>query len=287
MPFDNLDVGKWVKVIENVRPFPHVVGLLIRKIDDPEADIKDIEDLVGKDVVIAAKVLKMANSAYYGFPKSIDNLHDAILILGMNTIKSIVIAIFTKSVMNVDASGYGLVDKGDLWKHSVLVASGARYIAKKLKLQNIERFFVAGLLHDIGKVVISEIIQKYKMDVIRYMLFKNMDIPSIEDEIVGINHNILGEMLAKFWNFPDFISQIIKYHDDPLSAPDSIKNDVLVVSSANKFSYKFVQKNLVNLGIPQMHVSKGMEYLKLLKLDDQFEDILGNMSKFLDAFLEV
>ncbi len=277
---------KWNKIVEKVTPLPAIVNILLSKFDDPEVNVEEVENLISKDPILALKVLKMANSAYYGFPRSIVSIKEAILVLGLNTVRSIVLTVAMRSIMNVDASGYGFTTKKELWEHSLLVASGAKYIAKKLKYNNPEKFFIAGLLHDIGKIVLSEVMSRHKIDVIKYMVFKKMKIHEIENQIAFISHNVLGEKLGNYWNLPEFFVKVIRYHDEPFLAPEEIRKDIIVVSASNELSYKFVGSALSSLMITEIRLKTAEIYLTELGLQDTKEEILEVMSKALDISLE-
>lgn len=280
-------ISKWSKVIENIAPLPFIVGMLLQKLEDPDVSVKDIENILSRDPLLVAKVLKMANSAYYGFPRSIATVREAVIILGINTVRSICLAVSIKSVMDVDASGYWFGNFKGLWEHSLLVGSGARIVAKKLKLNDPEKFFVAGLLHDIGKVILSSVVKEYKLQILKNLIFGNKSISQSEEDFVGISHNIVGYLLANYWNLPQFISDIILYHDDPLNAPREIIENVLVVSSANELSYNFVSEDLKQIGLSERRDSKGSEYLGSLGLLKEKDSILESMRKILETELEV
>ncbi|MCS7299395.1 MAG: HDOD domain-containing protein [Spirochaetia bacterium] len=274
---------KWNKIIEKTPPLPFVVNTLLNELDNPDVDIKKIEEIIEKDTLLVTKVLRMANSAYYGFPRSIATVKEAIIVLGFNTIRSIVLAISIKSVMNVDVSGYWMGSMKGLWEHSLLTAGGARVIAKKLKLQDPERYFVAGLLHDIGKIILSSIAKEYKVQFLKNFLFYNKTISQSEEEIIGISHNMVGYLLANYWNLPQFIAEVILYHDDPSKAPEIIRKDITVVSAANELSYNFIPENLIEIGVSDKKNKKAEEYLSYLSILNERDSILGAMKKFIQV----
>lgn len=284
---DEEQLQKWNKIIENTSPLPFVVNILLQKLEDPEANISDVEDVLEKDPLLVTKILKMANSAYYGFPRTIGTVREAIIVLGLNTIRSIALAVSIKSIMNVDVSGYWFGGVRGLWEHSVLTASGARIIAKKLKFQDPEKFFVAGLLHDIGKIILSSIAREYKVQFLKNFIFHNKSISQSEEEMIGISHNLVGNMLANYWNLPQFISDVILYHDDPMGAPENIRRDVLVVSSANELSYNFISEDLKEMGLTEKRNKKALEYLSILGIAREYKSIVEQMKKVLDISPEV
>jgi len=278
---------KWNKIIENTAPLPTVVSILLERIDDPKSNVKDLEILIEKDPILTSKILKMANSAYYGYPKTIASIKEAIIILGTNVIRSICLAVVTKSMMNVDSSGYFFNKPTGLWEHSVLVASGARTISRILKVDDPEKYFVGGLLHDIGKIILSHEVKPHRLQILKYLLFREVTISEIESEIIDISHNVVGEMLANYWNLPKFISNIIRYHDNPYESPNEIFNDVLIVSCANELSYNFISDDLKEIGFSNKRMAFADKYLKELGVKKEKEFILKSMAKSIEIFSEV
>lgn len=279
---DEEQLIKWNKIIENSVSLPFVVSILLQKLADPEANIGEIEEILEKDPLLVAKVLRMANSAYYGFPRTISTVREAIIVLGLNTIRSIVLAISIKSVMNVDVSGYWFGNMRGLWEHSILTAGGARVIAKKLKFGDPERYFVAGLLHDIGKIVLSDIAKEYKVQFLKNFIFHDKTLSQSEEEIIGISHNMVGYLLANHWNLPQFISDVILYHDDPASAPEYVRRDIIVVSCANELSYNFIPEDFKEFGVADKKNQKANDYLSYLGILKEKQNILDSMKKVLD-----
>jgi putative nucleotidyltransferase with HDIG domain len=278
---------KWNKIIENTAPLPTVVSMLLERIDDPKSNVKDLEILIEKDPILTSKILKMANSAYYGYPKTIASIKEAIIILGTNVIRSICLAVVTKSMMSVDSSGYFFNKPTGLWEHSVLVASGARTISRILKVDDPEKYFVGGLLHDIGKIILSHEVKPHRLQILKYLLFREVTISEIESEIIDISHNVVGEMLANYWNLPKFISNIIRYHDNPYESPNEIFNDVLIVSCANELSYNFISDDLKEIGFSNKRMAFADKYLKELGVKKEKEFILKSMAKSIEIFSEV
>jgi len=199
---------------ENMPALPDIVNKVLEEIDNPNTNAKDMEAIISKDPVLTAKVLKMSNSAYYGYSREIVTLSEAIIILGLDTLKSLVIAASAFKSLNKDYSGYGL-SKGDLWRHSLATALAARLIAKQKNQQDLEKFFVAGLLHDIGKVLLTKYIGEY-IDAIKQLVkMRDISFDIAEKEIIGFNHADVGAEIANYWKLPPLFYDVIKYHHSP------------------------------------------------------------------------
>jgi HD-like signal output (HDOD) protein len=147
----------WDKIIsesENLPVLPDIINKVLQEIDSETSNPDSFQKIISQDPVLTAKVLKMSNSAYYGFSREISTISEAVLILGMDTLKSLAIAASAVKLLNRDVVGYGL-GEGGLWKHSLAAAMSATLIAKQMNIKDAEKYFVAGLLHDIGKILLS------------------------------------------------------------------------------------------------------------------------------------
>ncbi|MGC8718215.1 MAG: HDOD domain-containing protein, partial [bacterium] len=169
---------------------------------------------ISGDEALVANVLKLANSAYYGFPRRVVSITEAIVILGLNTLRSVIYTYFSKNYLNREVKGYSLA-KGELWRHSIACAIISREIARKNRLGDIESYFVAGVLHDIGKIIIGEYLEGEYETVIRRVTEENLPFDIVEKEVLGFSHPQIGGVLAKRWNLPEFLIDGIRYHHEP------------------------------------------------------------------------
>ncbi|MBC7348287.1 MAG: HDOD domain-containing protein, partial [Clostridia bacterium] len=120
----------------------------MRLTEDPDSTAADLNGVIGQDQALTAKILRLANSAYYGFPRRIGTITEAVILLGFNTIRNLVLTASVSQVLQREAPGYGLA-KGELWRHALTSAMAARLLARKVRYRGAEEAFVAGLLHDI------------------------------------------------------------------------------------------------------------------------------------------
>lgn len=211
---EKLTLDTLVNRIENLPALPYVISLVIKKIEDPRSSISDITKAMSGDEGLVANVLKLANSAYYGFPRRIVSITEAVVILGLNTLKSIVYTTLAKNMLGREVKGYAL-DRGELWRHSVACGIICREIARKNRLGDIEAYFVAGLLHDIGKIVLGDYLEKEYEEVVRLVNESLKPFNEIEREVLGFDHAEVGGLLAKKWNLPEFLVDAIRYHHCP------------------------------------------------------------------------
>ena len=148
-----------VEAVNDMPALPHIVLKVMELTEDPNATAQDINAVLNQDQGMTAKVLRLANSAFYGFPRRIATITDATLFLGFKTVRSIVMAASVSDILSKEMTGYALAP-GELWRHSQCVAMAARHIAKKNKSALVDLAYTAGLLHDIGKVILNDMVKE-------------------------------------------------------------------------------------------------------------------------------
>lgn len=208
-----------VQAIRDLPALPEVVVRVMRMTEDPRSDAQSIAKVIATDQAMAARVLKLANSAFYGLPRRVSTLSEAVVILGFRTIKNLAIAASTFELLNREVAGYWL-QRGELWRHSLACAIGAQLIARKVRLPVIEEAFVSGLLHDIGKVAINLFVREQFDQIMERALQERIPFVEAEQAVLGFNHAIAGGLIAEKWNLPPSLVSVIKYHHQPSGAPD-------------------------------------------------------------------
>lgn len=200
--------------VDTLPLLPSITAEIIKLTDDPDTTVSSLEQAICKDQVLTGQVLKLANSAYYGFPMRITTVTKAVLILGFNTIRGIVIAASTYPFLKKQVDGYEL-EKGELWKHSMAVAICARFISKKFKTGDPNEAFIAGLLHDIGKTLLNVYVKDDYQRILYKIEQEQISFIQAEKEILGFNHAEIGGKVAKKWNLPPEFVHAIAYHHEP------------------------------------------------------------------------
>lgn len=186
---------------------PAVAGMVVQLVSDPNASVEMLSKAIRADEALAARVLKIANSAFYGCLRAVNTLSQAIRIIGFNTIKSIVLAASTKEVYKK----FGLTEK-ILHDHSLGTAIAALYIAREVGFKKREEAFLAGLLHDIGKVILNNDLQKRFKLVMEEVYNTGRSFAEIEIEIFGFTHADVGGLVIKKWNFSSEMEQVVSFH---------------------------------------------------------------------------
>lgn len=205
--------------ISNIPSIPHVVTQVLDICENPDSDMGDIVDTLKLDEAITLKVLNLCNSSYYGLNRNVDSLQDAIVYLGLNTLINLVLTTVASDYYRNSQTNYGL-DRGELWKHSVAVAITAQIVGYHVRHENSDRLFTSGLLHDIGKTVLDEYLTD-NIELLREKIEQSgYTLLQAEEEVLGLTHCTVGEMIAEQWELSNSIRSVIANHHDPLNAED-------------------------------------------------------------------
>lgn len=215
------------KVENNIPSLPDVVNDIILSLNDENANIESLTNKIMMDPALATRILKIANSPFYGLSGKISSLKEACIVLGAYSIKNLAVAVGVVNKMNKSGKA---INTTKLWEHSVGTGAAARVIAEKLGLDH-EIAFTSGLLHDVGKMILDA---NYPVEYKKVMDFKVSEdcyLVDAEKEILGVTHTEIGEVTAKFWKLPPVIIDVIRHHHHPGNGAN--KEMVGVVHLAN------------------------------------------------------
>lgn len=220
-----------LECVGSLPPLPGTALKLINVIGDPTSTVDDLVEVVKYDQVVTGQVLKLCNSAFFGLSRKITSLNDAMLCLGTVKVLQMVMSVHTNSLLSKEQSGYGL-DPGVLWKHSVAVALASSLFAQRVKLPNVNLVFTAGLLHDIGKVVLNEHVGEKFAEIVQRVNDDQVSFTEAEIEVLGYSHEQIGGMIAENWKLPDTIVRCVRYHHSPgeLDPPDPLVDVVYLAN---------------------------------------------------------
>lgn len=202
------------KILEKIKELPTLPTVFSRLSDamsNPRITNDEIAEIISSDQAAALKVLKVVNSAFYGFSGRIDTISRAILYLGLNEVRNL---IFALSVINLFQKKKNLMNfrPAEFWSHSIGVGITARIIGSTIQIPNLENYFLAGILHDIGKLILFEHASDDYAQVLQIVEEKRCLIADAEKEVLGFDHAKIGEMLALKWNLPPTIRNAVRYH---------------------------------------------------------------------------
>ncbi|MBA2133743.1 HDOD domain-containing protein [Capillibacterium thermochitinicola] len=188
-----------------------VVGLL----DNPSSSAADLEQVIKHDQALTARVLKLVNSAYYGYPRHITTVGQAIVILGYKTLKELVLSISIADLFRMRGEAK-VFNRAALWQHAVVTAIGARILARRAGLPFEEDVFIAGLLHDIGVLFLDLCLNAEFDEIVALTTTAGVPLVRAEEKVLGFNHTQVGKMVAEKWNFPPFLVEVIRHHHRPV-----------------------------------------------------------------------
>lgn len=202
--------------VENLPTLPIMVQQIQKLIASPNSSMTQIGALIARDQAITARVVRLVNSAFYGFTTRISSIPQAIMLLGLNTVKNLVTGVSVVKMFGT-AGGTELFDRQKFWLHSFSCAMGARMLAKELGRNDPEDYFLAGLLHDIGVLVLDQFFHEEFNSVLRHASEKQIGYCPAETAVLEITHGHIGEAVAEKWRVQDFLVHTIRNHHEPSS----------------------------------------------------------------------
>lgn len=199
-----------ILAVKDLPTLPGVLEEVAVLVQDPNTSTDQISKAISRDQVLSAKVLKMVNSPIYGFPGRIGSIQHALVLLGFNVIKGIIISTSVFDVMNENMKG--------LWEHSLGCALASSAIARAIGCKDPEEYAVAGLLHDIGKVVAAVQLPESRAAIDALVREKDLSYRKAEAEVLGFAHDRINLWLCTYWNLPPNLKEGLSYHHRPMSA---------------------------------------------------------------------
>lgn len=202
---------KLIQNINNLQTLPTIYSSISSALADPLVTPDKLSKIISVDQVSSTKILKVANSPFYGFRGKIDTISQAVLFLGFNEIKNI---IFALSVVNSFGKNKSVMNfkPVDLWAHSIGVGIATRMIGSALGEKSLENYFLAGIIHDIGKILFIEFIPDEYAKVLRLVSQSNCSVKQAEKEILSLDHCRAGQLLAEKWKLPLNLYDVIIHH---------------------------------------------------------------------------
>lgn len=217
--------------IESLPTLPNVYTSLVEVLESPVVSTKLVAEVISSDQASAFRVLKVANSPFFGFRGRINTINQAIMYLGLNEVKNIVLALAVIDTFSRQKL-FEKISPNDFWKHSIAVGITSRIIAKMSGQADFENYFLAGILHDIGKLVFMETAPTQFSDSLELVRREGVKILEAEKKILGLDHTEAGLILTKKWKLPFFFQRVISEHHRGVSN-DAYENIVASVHLSN------------------------------------------------------
>lgn len=258
--------------IKNIPSLPEIITKSIELMQDKNTSAVTLSKIISNDVGLTARVLKLVNSAYYGFPKQISTIQQAITILGFTTIKGIILSASIYKMFSSEGAGSEFNYK-QFWKHSLLVAFASKLIGKYSKDLVSSDIFSAAFLHDIGKIILAQYDRDNYTNVCMQNELSEFDYLKEEEKYCGINHCELGNIVAYSWNLPEVFCDVITYHHNPEKSIN-FKNECMAVYLANYITNNVMSNNSLTIDkimldiLEKLNISVDNINIILEKLDE-------------------
>jgi len=265
-PFDYREIKAKLEQIHLLAPLPSLAAKIMDLLKDPNSSARDLAGEIKKDQSITARILKIANSAYYGFHREIGNVDRAIVVLGFDEIMNIAQVVCLMEAF--DTEDDSALNRKEFWGHSLGTAHIARALSKRLNDLSPRDAFVMGLLHDFGKVVLNQHFREEFHYMIKTAEDQQRPLHEVCRELTGTDHAEIGGMVAESWKLPLPLVRAIRYHHRPESV-DKDGREIDVAHLANFFCHRY------KIGESGNSVADEPNYLSLLRLgikEDQLDE---------------
>ncbi|MDR1374503.1 MAG: HDOD domain-containing protein [Treponema sp.] len=221
-----------VNNVNSLPQFPENIMMVQKLIGDPKSDMTEISRQISMDPALTADLLKIVNSAQYMLAKKVDNIAEAVKMVGIRGIKNLLYSYGTQKILGDDT-----IDKKILWEHSYKTAFYAFNLIKNFRrtYDLLDDVYVGGILHDMGKIIFSNVHPDLLRRIKEFCAEKNLPASTFEDLATGMNHAEIGALIAEKWNFPEGLVEAIRFHHDPAAASKDNKDLVGTVYLANMF----------------------------------------------------
>ncbi len=258
---------KVLRKLKDLPPMPQIVFKARQVIADPDSEMAELADLLESDQAIATKVLKLANSAYYGLSGKVSSIRHASSLLGYKALGQLISMVGSASVLGKTLDGYDL-DSAGAWRHSLMAASASRIIALRRHPGLEGDAFSAGLIHDVGKLVLDNYVLERKSEFERITAGGRRSMLSAEQHLLGLDHADIGYEVCKHWNIPETISKAIRFHHNPSNSDQDPLS--YIVFMANSIANIVKSMEETEGTIAQLEGIEGFMYM----IDDDVLDFL-------------
>jgi len=257
-------IQELIKEIKNLRPIAQIANQIMSIVENPNASLSDVADIIIYDPMTTANILRTCNSAYFGLSRKVESVHEAVSLIGLEQIVDLVLLKSGAENLKKEQQGYGL-DEGDLWRYSVASALIARDLSEKKQLASSHMVFTAALLKDIGKVILNRFVGD-SFPKIQALVDEGASFREAEKKVIGVDHAELGGLVASNWQFSQKMVYIIQNHHltDPKAKEDAetgivYLSDIICMmmgigGGADGLAYRFNDEVVSKLGFSEKDI---------------------------------
>lgn len=271
--------------IKDIPTLPTIVFELNKHLENPETSIAKVSETIEKDQAMALKILKLVNSAFYGFKSRVSNIKNAVVLLGFNAVRNAIVSV---SIINALPRSLLFQDfeMNEFWKHSLAVAVASKNIAQKSGLESPDNCFVGGLLHDVGKVILAQYFQELFVKVWANMQRECVSFYQAELSELDVDHAKIGAYLAERWALPQGLIDGIRWHHE--FQPDIPNaNFVMIINLANILVNGYDENPDCAIDMTAIHPDAVKFLMKQLEdTADWYSSLAGEIEAAYNLFLD-
>ena len=218
----HIDLENRLRKVVDLPTLSIVANNIVQIMQNTKSSAVQVGRAISQDPALVSRILRIANSTFYGFPRAITTIPHAVVILGFTNIRNLVL---TSSILAIFPSkeGDGYFDREGFWKHSLACGVTSKLIAKRLGIKNLEEVFIWGLLHDLGKLVLDAYFNEDFTRVVDLVNENEMLIIDAEQQLLGFDHAAVGGIVADKWSLPPALIKVIRFHHNPPQANESMR----------------------------------------------------------------
>lgn len=267
---------KILRSLKDLPPMPQVAQKARKILSDPKSSFSDLARVIESDQGIVTRVLKMANSPFYGLSGNVSSVQRASVVLGSKTLMEVLNLACSSEILGKTLSGYNLA-AGDLWMHSLAVAHGSRIIAQRVSPGLDQDAFSAGIIHDVGKIILDPYVLERRSVFESFIRAGNGSFLEAEKKILGFDHAELASAVCVSWQIPANIARSIRYHHDPTPADGDILSFIVHMADAAAIM------SGIGAGMDGMLYAIHADVMKHLRLtNDDLLDIMGLVAGYVE-----
>ncbi len=208
-------------LVENnpkISSLPEIFYLINDVISDPDSSFGDVAQVISNDTSLSLRLLKIVNSPFFNFPQKIDSITHAISVVGTEQLRDLALA--TSVLTKFKGISDSKIDMNSFWRHSLGCGIAARVLALHCRQPNAERYFLIGMVHDVGRLILFENLSEKASQVLTRESPKEPTLVEREKKLIGFHHGEVGGALCRAWNLPTLLEHVITYHHNPEEAED-------------------------------------------------------------------